>query len=74
MKKLVLMFCSMFLIAGVASANNNVGEEATLNAYDGKSYIFIEGSVEFSVFPDGQFDFVYVGGNRGENISVKVQL
>jgi len=33
--------------------------------YDGQSYIFVEQGIEFSVFPDGQFDFVYVGPQNG---------
>ncbi|RLD27255.1 MAG: hypothetical protein DRI70_04705 [Bacteroidetes bacterium] len=51
-------------------ASNNIAAEHLLNYYDGKSYIFVEGGVEFSVFPDGQFDFVYVGNQTGNNVNV----
>src|SRR5699024_7034584 len=37
---------------------------------DGSRYIFVEGNVEFAVYPDGQFDFVYVGPHRGNQISI----
>ena len=38
--------------------------------YDGNAYIFVEGDVEFSVFPDGQFDFVYVGPQTGSQVTI----
>ena len=42
----------------------------TYRGYSGNSYIFVEGGVEFSVFPDGQFDFVYLG-NQGTHINIQ---
>ena len=33
--------------------------------FDGQSYIFVEQGIEFSIFPDGQFDFVFVGPQNG---------
>lgn len=38
--------------------------------YTGSAFIFVENNVEFSVFPDGQFDFIYVGPQKGTNIIV----
>ncbi|MBT4473700.1 MAG: hypothetical protein HOC64_08860, partial [Bacteroidetes bacterium] len=35
----------------------------------GKAYIFIEGGVEFSVFADGQFDFVYLATQQSTKLS-----
>jgi len=37
--------------------------------YDGQSYIFVEQGIEFSVFPDGQFDFVHVGPQSGASFN-----
>ena len=42
----------------------------TYRGYSGNSYIFIEGGVEFSVFPDGQFDFVYLG-SHGTQVNIQ---
>ncbi len=39
-------------------------------SYDGNAYIFVEGDVEFSVFPDGQFDFVYIGPQKGSQVII----
>lgn len=61
-----------FLAIGI-SANaktTNTPENNSYNNYDGKAYIFVEGSVEFSVFPDGQFDFVYVGPQNGTEVII----
>ncbi len=72
MKKLATLVFSFLLIGITAKANNQSPEDCVINGYDGKTYIFEEGGVEFSVFADGQFDFVYVGQNHGGNVHVNV--
>lgn len=62
MKKLALLFTAMFLIGiSVNATTTNLTKDNSYNngfkkGY-GKSFIFTEGGIEFSVFPDGQFDF-----------------
>lgn len=48
-----------FLFAGVtASANSETSSYSSPFNY-GESFIFVEGGVEFSVYPNGEFDFYY---------------
>lgn len=69
MKKLAIIFG--ILLTGMAVyATPLKTDNYTRSAYDGNAYIFVEGNVEFSVFPDGQFDFVYVGPNKGSQVII----
>jgi hypothetical protein len=73
MKKLVTLVIGLLLVGTTGSqAASHVSEEAGTYRIDGSRYIFIEGSVEFSVFPDGQFDFVYIGPQSGANVNVNI--
>lgn len=72
MKKLATLVFSFLLLGITAKANNQSPEDCVINRYDGKTYIFEEGGVEFSVFADGQFDFAYVGQNHGSEVQVNV--
>ena len=48
-----------FLFVGVtASANSEIPRSSAPLNY-GESFIFVEGGVEFSVYPNGEFDFYY---------------
>ncbi len=67
--KNLLIILSM-LTVGSAVAAPLESENNFRRGYDGNAYIFIEGDVEFSVFPDGQFDFIYVGPQRGTQITI----
>jgi hypothetical protein len=69
MKNLALIF-SILLMGFSANATSNESENNYRNGYNGKAYIFVEGDVEFSVFPDGQFDFVYVGPQNGTQVTI----
>lgn len=69
MKNLALIF-SVLLVGFSANATSLKIEDTQLRNYDGNAYIFVEGDVEFSVFPDGQFDFVYVGPQKGSQITI----
>ena len=65
MKKYILLLATVLLSATGMRAAAEVVPAPYWNYYNGQAYIFVEGGVEFSVFPDGQFDFVFVGPNRG---------
>jgi len=69
MKKLVLLMTVLFF-GGTTSvlATNNTSNNF-VRGY-GNSFIFVENGIEFSVFPDGQFDFYMQ--NYGPNVSVGV--
>ena len=69
MKKLAFLFIGL-LLSGISVKAASNAEASTFRGYDGSSYIFVEGNVEFSVFPDGQFDFVFLGQSNGVNVSV----
>ena len=71
MKKFITLFIGLIAMSFSTQAASNHQEYHPINTY-GKSYIFIEQGVEFSVFPDGQFDFVYVGGHNGSNVSINI--
>ncbi|PHS67903.1 MAG: hypothetical protein COB12_01410 [Flavobacterium sp.] len=60
-----IFFVSLFSVIASEEQNNNYYG----NEY-GKSYIFTEQNVEFSVYPDGQFDFTYLGNYNGSNSSL----
>lgn len=66
--KTLILFLFIGLTANVAKATSP--EAANYTKYDGKAYIFIENGVEFSVFPDGQFDFVYVGPQNSTEVVI----
>lgn len=70
MKKLAIALVGIFLISFSAKATPVASEDYNPNRYDGKAYIFIEGGVEFSIFPDGQFDFAYVGPVNGTEVTI----
>lgn len=62
MKKLALLFTAVFLIGTSVNARttNTTKNNSYKNGYSKgytNSFIFTEGGIEFSVFPDGQFDF-----------------
>jgi hypothetical protein len=70
MKKFKTLF--LFLCVGITANATNLNTQESFNQpkYDGKASIFIEDGVEFSVFPDGQFDFVYVGAENNAQITL----
>src|SRR5690606_9154231 len=75
MKKLALLFTAVFLIGTSVSAKttNTAIDNSYINGYSkgyGNSFIFTEGGIEFSVFPDGQFDFYAPNYGPKANISI----
>ena len=73
MKRFTL-FLSALLLMGVtvqAKTTNSLEVNSTtdtyVKGYNGKAFIFVEEGIEFSVFPDGQFDFYMQ--NYGPNVN-----
>ena len=69
MKNIAIIF-SILLMGFSANANPTENRNDLRRGYDGNAFIFVEGDVEFSVFPDGQFDFVYIGPQKTSRITV----
>jgi len=73
MKTLTLIFTAMLLSGATVSAKttdldfDSLDYGITARGY-GNSFIFTEGGIEFSVFPDGQFDFY--AQNYGPDVNV----
>lgn len=68
MKKLYTFL--MFLVVGLSAKAAPAGlEDDRRHAY-GEAFIFMEGGVEFAVFPDGQFDFYYNPRFRRNRFSI----
>ena len=74
MKQISLFIASLFLVAITANATTakleSNAETIIYNNGYGKSFIFNEGGIEFSVFADGQFDFYM--SRYGSNVNVSV--
>jgi len=72
MKNLVLLITALFLagttVQATTTASANITTTSTYVRGYGNSFIFVEGGIEFSVFPDGQFDF-YIP-QYGPNVSL----
>jgi hypothetical protein len=70
MKNLIYIVV-LFFIGWSASANSD--KTPNFSAYNyGESFIFVEGDVEFAVYPNGEFDFYYnpqFAGHSGGYIS-----
>ncbi|WP_339844393.1 hypothetical protein [uncultured Dokdonia sp.] len=70
MKHLALLFIGLLTF----SASTYAAEEDTSirrgTVYDGSKYIFVENGIEFSVFPDGEFDFYIPQYVEGVSLSV----
>lgn len=67
MKKLAIILG--VLLSGIAAQANSF-TTPSIRGYDGNAFIFREGTVEFSVFPDGQFDFVYLGPQKTNRVVI----
>ena len=69
MKKFYYFLFSLLVIGGSALAGPKISEE-NINYRYGDSFIFVEGGIEFAVYPDGQFDFFYNSRGNGYNVNV----
>ena len=73
MKKAIILLIGIFLISFstlIASTNSQAVNYNPNFVNYGNSYIFTVQNVEFSVFPDGQFDFTYIGNYNNTNITI----
>lgn len=70
MKKPILILIALLLGTFTSYTASNAATRPF--TYDGSAYIFIEGPVEFSIFPDGQFDFVYLGYDDRGRVNVNI--
>ena len=74
MKKIIYLLTALLVTstgvnaATTAKADTSL-ENTTYRGY-GENFIFVEGGIEFSVFPDGQFDFYMP--NYGPNVNVAI--
>ena len=72
MKKLAIIFS--IVLMGLSATATPINSESHLRrGYDGNAFIFVEQDVEFSIFPDGQFDFVYIGPQKNNKVTVSSQ-
>ena len=69
MRKIASLVFGLFIMSFSVNASTVVSEETIIYGNYGKSYIFVVDTVEFSVFPDGQFDFTYIGNNTNVSFS-----
>ena len=73
MKKLFILLAAGLLSIRMSASNSSKSSlkaDKTVNNFRGygNSFIFVENGVEFSIFPDGQFDFYMP--NFGPNVNV----
>jgi hypothetical protein len=69
MKNFRTLLLLLLTIASANAAKIDTPESSYQTPFNGKAYIFIEGGVEFSVFTDGQFDFVYLDTQQSTMLS-----
>ena len=70
MKKAARLILGLFIMSYSVITASVTAEETLINGNYGKSYIFVVENVEFSVFPDGQFDFTYIGYNNNSSVTL----
>ena len=71
MKKLTLLLIGLLTIGFTSyAAEENTTTHNRGAVYDGSKYIFIENGIEFSVFPDGEFDFYIPEYTQGITVGV----
>ena len=69
MKNLRIALALLLTVTTIKATNTEHTAVVNNINYNGKAYIFIEGGVEFSVFADGQFDFVYLPAYNNSTLS-----
>jgi len=72
MKKIIALSIGIILMSFSAKANSLNYGGSFYNGY-GDSYIFVVQNVEFSIYPDGQFDFTYINNRNGSNVNIVAQ-
>lgn len=74
MKKLTTVVIAMMVMGIGSNAFSTNFNSSSTYLYDGSAYIFVEGGVEFSVFKDGQFDFVYLGYAPNGSVNININM
>ena len=60
MKNLAILLIGLITLSSTTFASNTLISETAAQyntVFDGSKYIFVENGIEFSLFPDGEFDF-----------------
>lgn len=73
MRNLTLFIFCLFVGWSVSAENSHseISQKATYTNFFDDSFIFIEGGVEFAVYPNGEFDFFYNPEfRRGNHVSI----
>jgi len=70
MRKIASLVFGLIVMSFSLNATTVNSEESIFYGNNGKSYIFVVQNVEFSVFPDGQFDFTYIGDYNNTNVTL----
>jgi len=72
MRKFILLTAAILLGTSVGLADTSTAETSMTYGYNyGKSFIFSENGITFSVYPDGEFDFYL---NRLHNAGVRADI
>lgn len=72
MKNFAILLIGLITLSSTTFATTTTTSETTARynaVYDGSRYIFVENGIEFSVFPDGEFDFYIPEIVQGVNIN-----
>lgn len=74
MKKIIYLLTVLLVSGATVNAATTTKADASLENTTyrgyGNNFIFVEGGIEFSIFPDGQFDFYMP--NYGPNVNVAI--
>ena len=70
MKNFIYIFIALIAGTSVVNAKTADLDPLAINRYNGQRYIFMEDGIEFSVYPDGEFDFVVPQVISGLNINL----
>ncbi|WP_027136489.1 hypothetical protein [Gaetbulibacter saemankumensis] len=73
MRKIMFLLVAFALNSFILNATSVIESSQVSTTYNrgyGNSFIFLEGGIEFSVFPDGQFDFNILRNNSNLSVSI----
>lgn len=71
MKNLTLLLLTVLVSGWSVTASENSNQATRPNTNYNDSFIFVEGGVEFAVYPNGEFDFYYNPAfRRGSSVSI----
>ena len=73
MKNLAILLIGLITLSSTTFASNTSTSESTARynaVFDGSKYVFVENGIEFSLFPDGEFDFYIPEYVQGVDVNV----